>query len=249
MKLNTNSNIYTVVYSMVLVIIVAAGLAFAAIQLQPLQEANVRIEKMQNILKSVGIETTVEDAQAKYDKYVTKQFAVNQNGEVIIKGETQAEKDKVFGINLKLQFKNFADKKDVELPVYVAEVNGKTRTIIPLRGKGLWGPIWGYFALEEDFNTIAGAVFDHKGETPGLGADISKDWFQKQFKGKTIFEGDKLVSITAHKGGAGAAAAAGDMKHGIDAISGGTITSKGLEAMVKDDWLFAYKSFLEKNKK
>ncbi len=102
--------------------------------------------------------------------------------------------------------------------------------MVPVRGKGLWGPIWGYMALESDLNTISGAVFDHKGETPGLGAEINTDWFQEPFTGKTIFdESGKFVSITVVKGGADPSD-----PHGVDGISGGTITSKGLEEMLAD---------------
>ena len=134
-------------------------------------------------------------------------------------------------------------------PVYFAKLDdGSEKTIIPLSGKGLWGPLWGYIALEKDFNTIFGAVFDHKAETPGLGADINKDWFELPFKGKTIFEGDELISITLYKGGKGAAEIAGDTKHGCDAISGGTVTSKKLEKMLKEEWLYNYEAFLKKNK-
>ena len=111
----------------------------------------------------------------------------------------------------------------------ISEVDGKTRYIIPLRGKGLWGPIWGFISLEDDLNSVFGAVFDHKGETPGLGAEINKPFFQDPFSGKTIFEGDNFTSITVIKGGA----AEGDM-HGVDAISGGTITSDGVSDMVKE---------------
>ncbi|NPA68025.1 MAG: NADH:ubiquinone reductase (Na(+)-transporting) subunit C [Chlorobi bacterium] len=241
MKLDTNSNLYTFIYASVLVIAVAAALAFTAVKLKPLQDKNVRVEKMQNILKSIGVNTTPDNAEQLYNKYVTDAYAVNSKGEKL-------EGVNAFDVNLKLQFKAEPDKR--VLPVYEAKNDkGETKIIIPLRGKGLWGPIWGYFALNDDYNTIYGAVFDHKGETPGLGAEIATEKFQKQFKGKTLFDGDKFVSITVYKGGKGSALKAGDTKHGVDAISGGTITSKGLEAMVKDDWLFAYKAFLEKNKK
>jgi len=240
MKLDTNSNIYTFIYAAVMVILVAALLAFTAIKLQPLQEKNIRVEKMQNILQSVGIETTVDNAEAQYKKYITKQVLVNTQGEEV-KGDA-------FTTNLKAQTK--LKKEERVLPVFFAKMDdGKEMAIIPLRGTGLWGPIWGYIALEKDFNTIYGAVFDHKGETPGLGADINKDWFEKPFKGKTLFEGDKFVSITIYKGGKGAAVLAGDEKHGCDAISGGTITSKGLERMLKEEWLDNYEAFLKKNKK
>jgi len=240
MKIDTNSNIYTFIYASVMVILVAAVLAFTAIKLQPLQEKNIRVEKMQNILQSVGIESTVENAETLYNKFITKQIVVNYKGEEI-KGDA-------FKTNLPAQYK--AKKEEKVLPVFFAKSDeGKEMIIIPLTGKGLWGPIWGYVALENDFNTIYGAVFDHKGETPGLGADINKDWFEKPFKGKTLFEGDEFVSITLHKGGKGAAVLAGDEKHGCDAISGGTITSKGLERMFKEEWLFNYEAFLKKNKK
>ncbi len=240
MKIDTNSNIYTFIYASVMVILVAALLAFTAIKLQPLQEKNIRVEKMQNILQSVGIETTVDNAEQIFNKKITKQIVVNYKGEEI-KGDA-------FKTNLPVQYK--AKKEDKKLPVFFAKSkDNKDVVIIPLTGKGLWGPIWGYLALEDDYNTIYGVIFDHKGETPGLGAEIHQEWFQKPFKGKTLFEGDKFVSITMYKGGKGAAKIAGDLKHGCDAISGGTITSKGLERMFKEEWLYNYEAFLKKNKK
>ena len=240
MKIDTNSNIYTFIYASVMVIIVAAVLAFTAIKLQPLQEKNIKVEKMQNILKSIGIDATTKNAEGLFNKYITKQIVVNFKGEEI-KGDA-------FKTNLPAQYK--AKKEDKVLPVFFAKLDdGKEQIIIPLTGKGLWGPIWGYLALNNDYNTIGGVVFDHKGETPGLGAEINKAWFQKPFKGKTLFEGDDFVSITMYKGGKGAAKLAGDTKHGCDAISGGTITSKGLERMFKEEWLFNYEAFLKKNKK
>ncbi len=241
MKLDTNSNLYTFIYASVLVIVVAAALAFTAVKLKPMQDKNIRVEKMQNILQSIGVIANFEEAEKLYKTHITDSYAVNSKGEKL--------KDvNAFDINLKVQYKE--KPEDKVLPVYEAKTDdGTKKIIIPLRGKGLWGPIWGYFALDDDYNTIYGAVFDHKGETPGLGAEIATPDFQKQFNGKTLFEGDKFVSITVYKGGKGSAEKAGDTKHGVDGISGGTITSKGLEGMVKNDWLFAYKNFLEKNKK
>lgn len=240
MKINTNGNLYTFMFASVMVIIVAAGLAFTAMKLQPLQEKNVRVEKMQNILESIGVEVTFENAEELYSQYIKEEFLVNINGEVI-EGDA-------FSTDLKTQAK--ADDEDKKLPIFYAELeDGSKKTIIPLTGKGLWGPIWGYMALDEDYNTIFGAVFDHKAETPGLGADINKDWFELPFKGKKLFDGDELISITVHKGGKGAAILANNETHGVDGISGGTITSKGLEDMMKQDWLFNYEAYLKKNKK
>jgi Na+-transporting NADH:ubiquinone oxidoreductase subunit C len=224
-----------------MVIIVAAALALTAYQLQPTQDKNVRVEKMQNILSSVGINTTVKDAEEKFQKYITNQITVDNKG-AEVSGLTP------FDINLKLEYKkNIEDRK---LPVYFATLDdGSVKKIFPLLGKGLWGPIWGYISFNDDNNTVFGAVFDHKGETPGLGAEINKDWFQKPFVGKTIFDKEgKFVSIIVHKGGKGAAVAAGDTEHGVDAISGGTITSKGLQKMLLD-CLTSYEPYLKLSKK
>ena len=111
-----------------------------------------------------------------------------------------------------------------------------------MRGKGLWGPIWGFIALKDDMNTISGAVFDHKAETPGLGAEISLDWFQEPFIGKTIFEGKNLVSINIVKGGADA-----DDMHSVDGISGGTITSDGVADMLAERFKQYLPFFNKKN--
>ena len=123
-------------------------------------------------------------------------------------------------------------KKDVNtqlLPLFISEVDGATRYIIPLRGKGLWGPIWGFIALEDDVNKVYGAVFDHEKETPGLGAEINTPIFQEPFAGKTIFEGEVFTPIKVIKGGP----KEGDM-HGVDGISGGTITSNGVSDMLSE---------------
>lgn len=239
--MNTNSNIYTFIYSSVLVIIVAAALAFTAYKLQPIQDKNVRVEKMQNILSSVGIESTVKDAEDMFKKYITSQIAVDSKGEIVNGVDP-------FNINLKVEYKKPEDKRVV--PIFVATLDdGSVKQIFPLLGKGLWGPIWGYISLNQDLNTIYGAIFDHKSETPGLGAEIKTEWFEKPFTGKTIFDtSGKFVSITVYKGGKGSAKAAGDTEHGVDAISGGTITSKGLQKMLAD-CLGTYEAYLVANKK
>ena len=223
-----------------MVIVVAAVLSFTAETLKPIQKENVRIEKIQNLLESVGIPNTKENAAELFDKYIPEEnrIVINSKGEKV--------EGSAFNINLKVENKKPLEERT--LPMYVVNMeDGTKKTIIPLLGVGLWGPIWGYISFEPDNNTIFGAVFDHKGETPGLGADINKSWFEEPFAGKTVFEGDNFVSITVYKGGKGAAANAGDTKHGVDAISGGTITSKGLEKMVYD-CLEGYQTYLKNNK-
>ncbi len=236
--MNTNSNSYTFIYAAIMVTIVAAILSTTAIALKPRQSKNVEIEKKSNILTTVNKGLEAADAEDKgiyveteFDKYITNSYIVNSKGEKV-EGDA-------FTVDL-----NKEQAKDIEiqkLPVFECkEDDGSIKYILPIRGKGLWGPIWGYVALEDDMNTIYGAVFDHKGETPGLGAEINTGWFQKPFIGKKLFdESGKFVSIMVVKGGASP-----DDMHGVDAISGGTITSKGLEDMLKDN-LSIYESFLK----
>jgi Na+-transporting NADH:ubiquinone oxidoreductase subunit C len=133
------------------------------------------------------------------------------------------------------------EEKNRMLPVYVCQhKDGNTYYIFPLQGKGLWGSIWGYVSFESDMNTIFGAVFDHKSETPGLGAEIKEDWFGESFKGKKVFEGNNTFrSVEVIKSGS-----APTTEYTVDAISGGTITSKGVEAMLYNN-LEGYATFME----
>ncbi len=228
--MNKQGNTYTFLYSIVLVVVVAALLAIVALSLQPAQNRNIENEKRQNILRSVNISSTPEDSKALFDKYIVKQFIVNSKGEEIA-GDA-------FTVDLAKQSKKTCEEK--LLPVFVANIDGATKYILPIYGNGLWGPLWGYISLNEDKNTVYGTVFDHKSETPGLGAEITTPQFQTQFEGKMIFDNSQLVSILVKKGGGATGA------HEVDGISGGTITSKGVETMIKN-YLTCYESFL-KNK-
>jgi Na+-transporting NADH:ubiquinone oxidoreductase subunit C len=224
------SNTYIFVFSLIMVTIVAVLLSFVAMQLKPLQLMNVQIEKKQDVLKSVGKAQEVAEVSDKnsyideeFEKFITESYVVDYKGKRV---ETDA-----FEVMLDLNAEVRKAREDRNYPVFVySENGGEKKYVVPVRGKGLWGPIWGYIALEEDLNTISGAVFDHKSETPGLGAEINTGWFQEPFNGKTIFdEGGKFVSIFVAKGGADPTS-----NHQVDAISGGTITSKALEEMLLD---------------
>ena len=217
-----HSNKYIIIYSTVMVILVAVSLTFIAVGLKPRQEDNIRIEKMQNILASVHIEASAKDAIPTYRKYLTQTLTVNNKGAEIPGVDA-------FTVDMAVEIKKPVEEQ--QLPVLIATLDdGLKYTIVPVRGKGLWGPIWGYVAFKDDFNTVYGVVFDHKGETPGLGAEINTDFFEKPFGGKQIFdETGTFVSVGVIKGGL----KVGDL-HNVDAISGGTITSKGLEKMLKD---------------
>lgn len=219
--MKTYSKIYIFIYASVMIIIVAAVLSFTAISLKPLQDKNIEIEKKQDILSSINVFSVPDDAEEKFNKYITNSYVINFKGEM--------QEGDAFYIDIKEELNKSLEQR--KLPILeCTKDDGSEKFIIPVRGKGLWGPIWGYIALNDDYNTIYGATFGHEKETPGLGSDIDQDWFQEPFKGKQLFDkSGKFRCIEIVKGGA-----APDNIHGVDGISGGTITSKGLEAMLKD---------------
>lgn len=221
--MNRDSNAYTFLFATLMVLVVASSLAFTASSLKDLQNANVRKEKMQNILATIGIQTDREKAESLYKKYITAELSLTQAG--TIDQEVDA-----FEIKLNNELKKPASEQ--RFPLYEANVEGEIFYIVPLRGAGLWNAIWGYIALEEDKNTIKGAVFDHTGETAGLGAEITQQWFQDRFLGEKVFDADgNLVGINVSKTN-------NDPKdldkddHEVDAISGATITGDGVTDMI-----------------
>jgi len=223
--MNRDSNGYTFLFATLMVLVVASALAFTASSLKGLQAENVRKEKMQNILATIGIETDRDQAEGLYKKYIVEELALTHTGAV----DTQSE---AFKIQL-----NGELKKPVEaqrFPLYVADVEGKKYYVVPLRGAGLWDAIWGYLALKEDKNTIQGAVFDHKGETAGLGAEITQKWFQERFVDEKIMDQNgQLVGINVSKTNNDPTNSDKD-DHEIDAISGATITGDGVTAMIAE---------------
>lgn len=228
------SNRYIFIFSAVMVIAVATLLAMAATMLQPRQQKNLEIDKKKSMLESIGVASTQLTTESLYEKYINESYVLNLKGEKV-------EGVDAFRVVLKDEQKKPPEEQ--YLPVFKAVPDdGEKVIIIPVEGKGLWGPVWGYISLRSDMNTIYGATFDHKGETPGLGAEINTTPFESMFIGKKLFEADKFVSIGVLKGGA-----KDDDLHNVDAISGGTITSKGLEKMLVD-CLAKYNDYLLKNR-
>lgn len=217
-----------------MVVAVATLLSLASTLLQPAQERNLEIEKKKSMLESINVPATRQNAVELYSKYITESFVINSRGEL-------ANGVDAFSVILKNE-----QKKPLEeqyLPVFrAAPPDGERVIILPVEGKGLWGPIYGYVSLKQDLNTIYGVTFDHKGETPGLGAEINTAKFESMFPGKKLFDNDNFIAIHVIKGGADPS----DL-HGVDAISGGTITSKGLEKMLYD-CLGKYSDYLLKNR-
>lgn len=246
----TNRYIFT--YSAVMVIIVAIILSAAATLLKPKQQFNERVEKMSGILASANIKPENKtDIPQEYSNYIREEWVVNTDGDIVgkyVDGQQIQGDIRAFDVKLKEELDKLSKeetKKKVNLPIYVLVKDSDTSYIIPLRGKGLWGAVWGNIALKNDFRTVMGATFGHKSETPGLGAEIATEAFQAQFKGKSIFdENYNFTSVKIVKGGVKNSKI--DPSHGVDAISGGTITSDGVSAML-NDVLSIYEPFVTKH--
>ncbi len=218
---NTNSDLYAIVYAAIVVVIVAFMLAGVSTALKPMQDENIKLDKMKQILASLHIKD-VKDAKAEYERVVKKDAIINVAGnEVAAKGGFDVGNDAVTENNL---------------PIYICDVNGEEKYVIPMTGQGLWGGIWGYMAVNSDGNTIYGVYFSHASETPGLGAEIASEKFTKLFDGKNIIA-DGKIAINAVKGRLSNEATQ------VNAISGATITCNGVNAML-EKCLGNYKTFL-----
>ncbi len=232
MKLNTNSNTYTIVYSMVIVVVVAFLLAFVFQALKSKQDANVALDKKKQILYSLNIRG-LDDAKAAeaYSKTVLSDNVVSLDGTI----QEFTAKD-----NESTAFKfNSADYKNDRLALYICDVDGQRKYVIPVYGMGLWGPINGYIALNEDKQTVYGAYFNHEGETAGLGAEIKDDasW-QAKFVGKKLFaEGNPEIALAVKK-------KVDNADTQVDAVTGATLTSDGVSAMLHE-CLGKYIKFLQ----
>ena len=220
--LNTNSNTYTIIYSAIMVIIVAFLLAFVYQMLKERQDANVALDKKKQILYALNIRGLVDsEAAAKYKEVVLSDVILNDDGQVTPNDHEGAENN---GFLL-----NSADYKNGDLVVYFCKVNGEDKYVVPVYGMGLWGPINGYVALNADGNTVYGAYFNHEGETAGLGAEIkdSREW-QERFQGKKVYaEGGDDVALSVEKNVANPASE-------VDAVTGATLTSNGVRDMLKE---------------
>ena len=231
------TNRYIFIYSSVMVIIVAAILSTAAMVLKPYQERNIAIAKIQGVLLAADIKANTENAETLFDQVILEELVIDQDGKVtgrFSKGQLTDGNDRAFDLNLKKELYNKRQENPYKVPLYMAETASGKLFIIPMLGKGLWGPIYGNISLKADMSTIYGAEFGNDKETPGLGAEISDRGFALQFLGKTIFnEQGQFVSITVKKGGVGTMSADARI-HGVDAISGGTITSDAVTKMLEN---------------
>lgn len=221
--MKTNSNSYTIIYSVIIVVIVAFLLAFVSQTLKPMQDANVALDKKKQILNSLNIRD-LNDAQAdaKYKEVVVADRVIDEKGKVLLPGTTGGE-----NAGFKLESKDY---KEGKLALYICRVNGETKYVIPVYGMGLWGPISGYIALNADKSTIYGVYFNHESETAGLGAEIkdNKAW-QEKFQGKKLFKNgdDKTIALSVEK-------KVEDPTTQVDAVTGATLTSNGVRDMLHE---------------
>jgi Na+-transporting NADH:ubiquinone oxidoreductase subunit C len=268
MAIDRDSNVYTILFATIMVVLVGGLLAFIASSLKPLQKANETNEKMQNILQAIGLEEMRElqrdEAGAIFKDYVKRRITINYKGEILSDKKASdaidpQDKLDAFNIDLRKEYSRFikpimnknkgddaatktalSASSDIHFPIFVCENNGETIYVLSASGKGLWDDIWGYIGLRADLATINGTVFDHKQETAGLGSKINEAWFEDQFIGKIIAENGKFVPIEVKKPG-------NDLNnHQIDGISGATFTGVGVDEMLGRS-MEVYYDFLKNN--
>lgn len=224
--MNTNSNSYTIAYASVLVVIVAFLLAFVSSALKPTQDQNVELDKKKQILAALNIRglESAADVEAKYDEVVTADMIVQADGSVLNEGKKKDEAG--FTVSNK-------DVNSENLPVYLCKVGEEVKYVVPMTGRGLWGGLWGYMAVNSDLRTIYGAYISHESETAGLGSLIADEKFQKLFQGKHIYADSTAaeVALTVVKNGK---VEEGKEAYQVDGITGATLTSVGVANMVND---------------
>ena len=236
MAINTEKNSYTVVFAVVMEVIVGSILAGLFMLFRPQIEANERFEKQQNILYAMGVNQNqgandvvfipTESVEAEFQKYITRQ--------VVIQWDQVTENDQAFLIDVKKEATKAADPAyDRRLPLFEGSIEGKDIFVVPVRGKGLWDAIWGFVAMDKDM-VIHGVYFDHKGETPGLGAEIKQRYFMDDFKGEGFLVDGNFAGIAVAKGNNDPKNLIKDDQE-VDALAGATITGDGLSAMLKKD--------------
>jgi Na+-transporting NADH:ubiquinone oxidoreductase subunit C len=235
MSTNTDTNKYTILFAIGMVVIVGSLLAFTASSLKPNIQENERMEKQQNILYAMGINENgatdikfigTDKVSGEFSKYISKQLTINADG-------SSDENLEAYLIDVKKEQAKAKNGGTRELPLFVGKKEEETFYIIPIRGKGLWDAIWGYVALDEDM-VVQGAFFDHAAETPGLGANIKQRYFMDDFVGEQLLEKGAFQGIKVAKGNNDPKNLIKD-DYEVDALAGATITGDGVSVMLKKD--------------
>jgi Na+-transporting NADH:ubiquinone oxidoreductase subunit C len=236
----TDSNSYTIIFSVIMVVVVGSLLAFFANFTKDLRVKNDQVKAQIDILSAIGVESDRSNATEMFTQYIKEQK--------VIAGTEVSDDEKAYLIDIKKEMDG-AKKGNVQrLPLFVAEKDGKTLYILPVRGNGLWDAIWGYIAINDDLKTINGVYFDHKAETPGLGANITESFFTDDFKGEYLYDASgnfKGIEISKSNGDPNNEDKTDNQ---VDAISGATITGNGVGAMINSG-IRAYLPYFETLKK
>jgi Na+-transporting NADH:ubiquinone oxidoreductase subunit C len=245
MAVNTEKNTYTVIFAIIMVVVVGSILAFLASGLKDKIGENERFEKQQNILYAMGVNENTEDSgvnfipttavEGEFSKYITTQLVIDAEGKV-------QEQDDAYLIDMKKQLSALKNGSDAKFPLFIGEKDGKKFYILPMYGKGLWDAIWGFMSVDESM-VVQGAYFDHKGETPGLGANIKLRYFMDDFTGESLLDGNRYAGVSVAKGNNDPLNENKDDNE-VDALAGATITGNGVAAMIKET-LKIYKPYLE----
>lgn len=248
MAINKESNLYTIIFAVIMVVIVGGGLAAVAIGLKPAQQANVLNEKKQNIIQATGFfdtkaEVTRDNAEQYFGDFVKERIILDYDGNVLstIPGTEAIDSknmDDAFNVDMRKEYSTIANKEDRHYPLFVCEKDGETVYVISCSGKGLWDDVWGYVGYDKETNAIVATKFDHKGETAGLGSLINEDPFQDQFIGKTFIEGKNYTPIKVVKPGSEELTS-----HKVNGLSGATFTGKGVDEMMARNFEVYYKYF------
>ncbi len=233
MAINTEKNTYTIAFASVMVVVVGALLAYLASALSAKISENERLEKQQNILYAMGVNENEGAGSVNFvsTDQVAQTFSTFIKEQIVLEGDQITTDDNAYLIDLKKEEDNAKAGKTRRLPVFIGEKDNKKYYIIPMRGKGLWDAIWGFVALDNQM-VVQGVYFDHKGETPGLGANIKQRYFMDDFIGESIMSNGRYAGITVAKGNNDPTNEIKDDNE-VDALAGATITGDGVSAMIK----------------
>ncbi len=234
MAVNTEKNVYTVLFAAGMVVVVGSILAYLASALRPRIQENERFEKQQNILYAMGVNENEDEGSVAFipTDRVEATFSEYIKEQIVIEGDQISEDQEAYLIDMKKQLDAAKSGQTPKLPVMIGEKDGKTFYVIPMYGKGLWDAIWGHIALDENM-VVQGVYFDHKGETPGLGANIKARYFMDDFEGESILDGTRYRGIEVAKGNNDPLNQDKEDNQ-VDALAGATITGNGVSAMISE---------------
>ncbi len=244
MAINTEKNTYTVIFACIMVVVVGSILAFLASSLSDKIKENERFEKQQNILYAMGINENEDEGSVNFipTDRVEGEFSNYIKEQLVIEGDQITQDDEAYLIDMKKQLAEMKNGTTPRLPMLIGEKDEKKFFIIPLYGKGLWGPIWGFAALDDQM-VVQGVYFDHQSETPGLGANIKQRYFMDDFTGESILDGTQYAGIAVAKGNNDPLNNTKDDNE-VDALAGATITGNGVSVMISQS-VNLYKDYLE----